>query len=90
MKVLLVFFAGTGRMHGARRVMTFCLLIGVLPATLLIIPLYLKHSRYADISVAVAESDVLRIVDGISTVFCQVLTCLSHKLTFRDSTIFTY
>lgn len=63
--------AGPGRMHGAKRVVAFCLLIGVLPAVLLIIPLYLKHSVYADVSVAVAESDVLRMVDGISTVFCQ-------------------
>lgn len=59
-------------MHGAKRVVAFCLLIGVLPAVLLIIPLYLRHSVYADVSVAVAESDVLRMVDGISTVFCQV------------------
>lgn len=59
-------------MHGARRVLAFFLLIGVLPAALLIIPLYLRHSIYADVSVAVAESDVLRVVDGISTIFCQV------------------
>jgi hypothetical protein len=65
-------------MHGARRVITFCLLTAVLPTVLLVIPLYLRHSIYADVIYAVAESDVLEIVDGISTVFCQVK--LSHWL----------
>lgn len=59
-------------MHGARRVVMFCLLTAVLPTVLLIIPLYLRHSIYADVIYAVAESDVLEILDGISTVFCQV------------------
>ncbi|XP_052128282.1 uncharacterized protein LOC113206796 isoform X1 [Frankliniella occidentalis] len=72
--------AGPGRMHGPRRVLAFCLLIGILPAALLIIPLYLKHSVYADVSVAVAESDVLRVVDGISNVFCQ-----EHRLKMNSS-----
>lgn len=67
-------------MHGAKRVLAFCFLIGVLPAALLIIPLYLRHSVYADVSVAVAESDVLRMVDGISTVFCQ-----EHRLKMNSS-----
>jgi len=59
-------------MHGPRRVITFCLLTAVLPTVLLVIPLYLRHNVYADVIYAVAESDVLEIADGISTVFCQV------------------
>nr|CAD7265948.1 unnamed protein product [Timema shepardi] len=58
-------------MHGARRVITFCLLTAVLPTILLITPLYLRHSVFADVTFAVAESDVVEIVDGISTIFCQ-------------------
>nr|CAD7413408.1 unnamed protein product [Timema poppensis] len=60
-----------GKMHGARRVITFCLLTAVLPTILLITPLYLRHSVFADVTFAVAESDVVEIVDGISTIFCQ-------------------
>ncbi|GLG95897.1 Uncharacterized protein GBIM_02764 [Gryllus bimaculatus] len=60
-----------GEMHGARRVVTFCLLTAVLPTVLLVIPLYLRHSMYADVIYSVAESDVLEAVEGISTVFCQ-------------------
>jgi len=59
-------------MRGPRRVITFCLLTAVLPTVLLVIPLYLRHNVYADVIYAVAESDVLEIYDGISTVFCQV------------------
>ncbi|XP_069677183.1 uncharacterized protein [Periplaneta americana] len=69
-----------GKMHGARRVIMFCLLTAVLPTILLVIPLYLRHSVYADVTYAVAESDVLEIVDGISTVFCQ-----SHSLKMNSS-----
>ncbi|XP_046402800.1 uncharacterized protein LOC124168517 isoform X2 [Ischnura elegans] len=58
-------------MHGPRRVITFCLLTAVLPTVLLVIPLYLRHSVYADVSYEVTESDVLEIVEGISSVFCQ-------------------
>jgi hypothetical protein len=59
-------------MHGASRVIAFCMLTAVLPTVLLVIPLYLRHNVYADVTYAVAESDVLEIADGISTVFCQV------------------
>jgi hypothetical protein len=48
------------------------MLTAVLPTVLLVIPLYLRHNVYADVIYAVAESDVLEIADGISTVFCQV------------------
>lgn len=58
-------------MHGARRVATFCVLTAVLPTLLIIIPLYLRHSLFADVIYHVAESDVFEIRDGISTVFCQ-------------------
>ncbi|XP_071454091.1 uncharacterized protein [Hetaerina americana] len=58
-------------MHGPRRVITFCLLTAVLPTVLLVIPLYLRHSVYADVSYEVTESDVLEMVEGISSVFCQ-------------------
>lgn len=62
---------GVGKMHGARRVIAFCLLTAVLPTILLITPLYLRHSVYADITYAVAESDILEMANGVSTVFCQ-------------------
>ncbi|KAG8311624.1 hypothetical protein J6590_038648 [Homalodisca vitripennis] len=60
-------------MHGARRVIAFCLMTAVLPTILLIIPLYLRHSVYTDTIYAVAESDVVEMGNGngISTVFCQ-------------------
>uniref|UniRef100_A0A1B6HWY8 E3 ubiquitin-protein ligase APD1-4 middle domain-containing protein n=2 Tax=Homalodisca liturata TaxID=320908 RepID=A0A1B6HWY8_9HEMI len=64
---------GLGKMHGARRVIAFCLMTAVLPTILLIIPLYLRHSVYTDTIYAVAESDVVEMGNGngISTVFCQ-------------------
>jgi len=62
---------GVGKMHGARRVIAFCLMTAVLPTILLIIPLYLRHSVYTDVVYAVAESDVVEMGNGISTVFCQ-------------------
>ncbi|XP_067007035.2 uncharacterized protein [Anabrus simplex] len=74
-----------GEMHGARRVIVFCLLIAVLPTALLIVSLYLRHSVYADVTYAVAESDVLEVLDGMSTVFCQeqVLTMNSSFHAFQ-------
>lgn len=69
-----------GKMRGPRRVITFCLLTAVLPTVLLVIPLYLRHNVYADVTYAVAESDVLEISDGISTVFCQ-----AHSLKMNSS-----
>lgn len=68
------------KMHGVKRVITFCLLIVVLPATLIIIPLYLRHSVFADVVLAVAESDILEIRDGISSIFCQ-----RHSLRMNSS-----
>lgn len=59
------------RMQGARRVITFCIIITVLPVILLLTPLYLRHNRYADVTYSVAESDILEMVNGISSIFCQ-------------------
>uniref|UniRef100_A0A224XNV8 Putative conserved plasma membrane protein n=1 Tax=Panstrongylus lignarius TaxID=156445 RepID=A0A224XNV8_9HEMI len=58
-------------MQGAKRVIIFCLLIAVLPVILLFIPLYLRHKVYADVKYQVAESDILEMINGISSVFCQ-------------------
>ncbi|KAJ1520218.1 hypothetical protein ONE63_004428 [Megalurothrips usitatus] len=71
---------GPERMQGPRRVVAFCVFIGLLPPALLVFSLYLRQAVFADVSVAVAESDVLRIVDGISTVFCQ-----EHRLKMNSS-----
>ncbi|GAB1860947.1 E3 ubiquitin-protein ligase APD1-4 middle domain-containing protein [Camponotus japonicus] len=58
-------------MHGIRRVLVFCILVAVLPITLIAIPLYLRHIIYADVAYAVTESDIMEINDGISTIFCS-------------------
>ncbi|XP_012274596.1 uncharacterized protein LOC105696593 [Orussus abietinus] len=58
-------------MHGIKRVVIFCILTTVLPMLLLAIPLYLRHSLYADVAYAVTESDILEVQDGISTIFCS-------------------
>lgn len=75
-------------MHGARRVIIFCLLTAVLPTILLIIPLYLRHNLFADVVYPVAESDILEIGGGISTVFCQV--CKSYLSSIITIVIFSY
>lgn len=59
-------------MHGIRRVIIFCILTTVLPTLLLILPLYLRHVVYADVTYAVTESDILEIKDGVSSIFCSV------------------
>ncbi|KAH0563860.1 uncharacterized protein LOC123272400 isoform X1 [Cotesia glomerata] len=61
-------------MHGAKRVIIFCLLTTVLPILLIIVPLYLRHNLYANVAYLVNESDVLEISDGISTIFCSAHT----------------
>lgn len=58
-------------MHGPRRVAAFCLLTAVLPTLLIIIPLYLRHSVFADVKYQVAESDIFEIDEGMSSIFCQ-------------------
>lgn len=72
-------------MHGARRVAVFCLLTAVLPTILLIIPLYLRHSVFMDVVYSVAESDVLEIVEGISTIFCQVCFLIFEIIEFQQN-----
>ncbi|CAO1366460.1 unnamed protein product [Diamesa hyperborea] len=58
-------------MHGIKRVLVFCMCTAILPAILIIMPLWLKHHVFADVVYSVAESDILEIRDGLSTVFCQ-------------------
>lgn len=58
-------------MRGVKRVFAFCCLTAVLPALLIICPLYLKHQVFKDLVYSVAESDILEVRDGISTIFCQ-------------------
>ena len=58
-------------MHGARRVVTFCVLTAVLPTIILIMPLYIRHKLFADILYSVTESDILKIDNGLSTIFCK-------------------
>lgn len=53
-------------MHGAKRVMLFCLMTAILPTILIIIPLYLRHVVFADVVYPVAESDILAIQEGVS------------------------
>ncbi|XP_018562651.1 uncharacterized protein LOC108904538 isoform X1 [Anoplophora glabripennis] len=62
------------KMHGVKRVIVFCLMTTILPTILIIIPLYLRHSVFADVTHPVAESDVVPIEDGLSTVFCEALS----------------
>lgn len=67
-------------MHGVKRVITFCILTAVLPASLIILPLYLRHTVFADVVYPIAESDIIEIRDGISSVFCQ-----RHSLQMNSS-----
>lgn len=61
-------------MHGVKRVIVFCLMTAILPTILIIIPLYLRHSVFADVTYPVAESDVVPIEDGVSSIFCEALS----------------
>lgn len=67
-------------MHGVKRVALFCTMTAVLPTILIITPLYLRHSVFADVHFYVAESDVVAIEDGMSTIFCN-----SHTLRMNSS-----
>ncbi|XP_075992431.1 uncharacterized protein LOC142987505 isoform X2 [Anticarsia gemmatalis] len=58
-------------MHGSRRVITFCLLTTVLPTILIVLPLYLRNIKYADVMYKISDSDVIQIHKGQSSVFCQ-------------------
>lgn len=70
------------KMHGAKRVMLFCLMTAILPTILIIIPLYLRHVVFADVVYPVAESDILAIQEGVSSVFCKSLS-LKMNSTFN-------
>lgn len=67
-------------MHGVKRVSIFFITTIILPMFLIITPLYLKHSVFADVLYKVSESDVVAIVDGVSSVFCEM-----HKLKMNSS-----
>lgn len=67
-------------MHGVKRVAMFCVMTTVLPTLLIITPLYLRHSTFAAVTLAVAESDVIAVKDGVSSVFCE-----SHTLRMNSS-----
>lgn len=60
-------------MPGVRRVVVFCIMIAILPFILIITPLYLRNTIFADVVYPVAESDVLVIQEGISSLFCNKL-----------------
>lgn len=58
-------------MHGSRRVITFCLLTTVLPTILIVLPLYLRNIKYADVMYKISNSDVIQIHKGQSSIFCE-------------------
>ncbi|XP_055707292.1 uncharacterized protein LOC129804205 isoform X2 [Phlebotomus papatasi] len=58
-------------MQGIKRVCIFCMLTTLLPSILIILPLYLRHSKFADVIYSLAESDIVEIKEGISTIFCE-------------------
>lgn len=61
-------------MHGVKRVALFCIMTTVLPSVLIVTPLYLRHSIFADVTIPVAESDVVAVVEGMSSIFCSSQT----------------
>ncbi|XP_053614305.1 uncharacterized protein LOC128677401 isoform X2 [Plodia interpunctella] len=58
-------------MHGSRRVITFCFLTAVLPTILIVLPLYLRNMKYADVLYRISDSDVIQIHKGQSSIFCE-------------------
>ncbi|XP_017075979.1 uncharacterized protein LOC108111129 isoform X2 [Drosophila eugracilis] len=63
-------FEETRKMHGVKRVLIFCLMIVILPAILIIMPLHLRKTVFADVIYPMAESDIIEIRAGISSIFC--------------------
>ncbi|XP_011552533.3 uncharacterized protein LOC105384069 isoform X1 [Plutella xylostella] len=59
------------KMHGIRRVITFCILTTLLPTILIILPLYLRNTRYADVMYKISDSEVIQIHKGQSSIFCE-------------------
>ncbi|KAM3964605.1 uncharacterized protein ACR2FA_000992 [Aphomia sociella] len=68
------------KMHGSRRVITFCLLTAVLPTILIVLPLYLRNMKYADVMYKISDSDVIQIHKGQSSIFCE-----KHSLTMNTT-----
>ncbi|XP_017045898.2 uncharacterized protein LOC108091260 isoform X1 [Drosophila ficusphila] len=64
-------FEETRKMHGVKRVLIFCLMIVILPAILIIMPLHLRKTVFADVIYPMAESDIIEIRAGISSIFCS-------------------
>lgn len=67
-------------MRGTQRVVIFCLLTTVLPAILIITPLYLRNIKYADVMYRISDSDIIQIHQGQSSIFCQ-----KHSLKMNSS-----
>ncbi|XP_026757326.2 uncharacterized protein LOC113517009 isoform X2 [Galleria mellonella] len=67
-------------MHGSRRVITFCVLTAILPTILIVLPLYLRNMKYADVMYKISDSDVIQIHKGQSSVFCE-----KHSLTMNTT-----
>lgn len=66
-----VFVSDGDKMHGSRRVILFCFLTTILPTMLIVLPLYLRNISYADVMYKIADSDVIQIHKGQSSVFCE-------------------
>ncbi|XP_050741248.1 uncharacterized protein LOC108036785 isoform X2 [Drosophila biarmipes] len=64
-------FEESRKMHGVKRVLIFCLMIVILPAILIIMPLHLRKTVFADVIYPMAESDIIEIRAGISSIFCS-------------------
>uniref|UniRef100_A0A1B0CK22 Uncharacterized protein n=1 Tax=Lutzomyia longipalpis TaxID=7200 RepID=A0A1B0CK22_LUTLO len=59
-------------MHGIKRV---CIFLHAhhysYHPPLIVLPLYLRHSKYADVVYSLAESDIVEIKEGTSSIFCE-------------------
>lgn len=64
-------FSDGRKMHGSRRVIMFCILTTVLPSILIVLPLYLRNIKYADVMYKISDSDVIQIHKGQSSIFCE-------------------
>lgn len=79
-KFAVFFFADGDKMHGSRRVITFCFLTTILPTMLIVLPLYLRNYKYADVMYKMSDSDVIQIHKGQSSIFCE-----KHSLKMNTS-----
>lgn len=70
----------SSKMHGSRRVITFCFLTTILPTLLIVLPLYLRNYKYADVMYKISDSDVIQIHKGQSSIFCE-----KHSLRMNTS-----